>query len=316
MADIVLHSFLAASETDESSGEASMRVVQAIRYSPERVFIKEINLTSVIDSCYLAELSKLPDFNQIPAPGKAVLTALIRFVRCKLYPANYRLNNVALWDIIFLQSLHSHLLCGVADAAAPRVIGRWLDFNRSDNIAQLCQSSSMAVDAIHAGNLDAFKVLVLTEQRRTTGFALQRLPDLSGWTFLHLLASCSHLTDETTASFVQIMLSDGANVNAVDYAGCTALHVACEHFHLNAVLLLAEHPLACVTTKNARGQTPLHLFLGQLKSNRSVLDYQQLVRAVQALTPYEDYTALLQSCSPRTFQPGLLRGLLHSSREV
>ncbi|RYH31073.1 ankyrin repeat domain-containing protein [archaeon] len=316
MASFALHSFFQDISVTECNRQQGKDIIEAIKYNPDRVFIIEVNITSAVDVRYLVEISRLPDFNKVSATHKAVLAALIRFVRLRLYPSTCKLTNLALWDVAFLQGLHSQLLQRVADSAAPRVLSVWLDYNRADNIASLCRSCCRAADAISSGNLESFKALVQTERQRVASFALQQLPDLHGWTFLHLLVSCTQHTEEVAASFMEFLLSNSVNLNAVDYANRTALHVACEHFHLPAILLLATHPLSCVTALNSHGKIPLQVFLGQLKVHRHVPDYQQLVRVVQALTPYEDYTALLLNCSASSFRPGLLRGLLHSSREV
>lgn len=302
---------------DHESGEESAEdIVTAIKYYPERVSINTVTITDALDVKYFAEVSKLPDFNRLSASKKAVLVALTRFVRLRMHPATFKLTNAALWDLTFLQALHSQLINGVAESAAPRVISHWLDFNRADNITSLCQSSCLALDAVFSGNVDLFRSLVLSGMRHSAGFALQQLPDLNGWTFLHFLASCTHHTEAVILPFIDFMLNNNVNVNSLDYSDRTPLHVACEHFHVPAILLLAVHPLASVRVKNASGHIPLQLFLGQLKVHRVAPDSQQLLRVIQVLTPYEDYSALLLNSSSNCFRPGLIRGLLHSSRDV
>ncbi|KAL6702610.1 putative ankyrin-repeat protein [Coniothyrium glycines] len=78
--------------------------------------------------------------------------------------------------------------------------------------------------------------------------------DGSGWTAL--MMACSRRDAE---QIVHLLLSRGADVNAKNNNGQTALHFCASKVNLDiARTLLAEKPPASARTKDKRGQLPLH----------------------------------------------------------
>ena len=76
------------------------------------------------------------------------------------------------------------------------------------------------------------------------------------------------------------LIKNGISVNARDWAGRTALHLACSEGRLEAVSLLLKHR-ADVTAKDREGHEPLHDAC--LSGHRSIVDV--LVRAGATLSP-------------------------------
>ncbi|KAM8775451.1 ankyrin repeat domain-containing protein 27 isoform 2-T2 [Rhynchonycteris naso] len=76
--------------------------------------------------------------------------------------------------------------------------------------------------------------------------------DDRGHTPLHVAALCGQ------ASFIDLLVSRGAIVNATDYHGSTPLHLACQKGYQSVTLLLL-HYKASADVQDNNGNTPLHL---------------------------------------------------------
>ncbi|XP_045047889.1 ankyrin repeat domain-containing protein 27 isoform X6 [Desmodus rotundus] len=76
--------------------------------------------------------------------------------------------------------------------------------------------------------------------------------DDRGHTPLHVAALCGQ------ASLIDLLVSRGAVVNAVDYHGSTPLHLACQKGYQSVTLLLLHYKASADAQDNS-GSTPLHL---------------------------------------------------------
>ncbi|EHB09995.1 Ankyrin repeat domain-containing protein 27 [Heterocephalus glaber] len=76
--------------------------------------------------------------------------------------------------------------------------------------------------------------------------------DDRGHTPLHVAALCGQ------ASLIDLLVSKGAVVNAMDYHGSTPLHLACQRGYQSVTLLLL-HYKASAEVQDNNGNTPLHL---------------------------------------------------------
>lgn len=76
--------------------------------------------------------------------------------------------------------------------------------------------------------------------------------DDRGYTPLHIAAICGQ------ATFIDLLVSKRAAVNATDYHGSTPLHLACQKGFQNVTLLLL-HYKASTDVQDNNGNTPLHL---------------------------------------------------------
>ncbi|XP_001367751.2 ankyrin repeat domain-containing protein 27 isoform X2 [Monodelphis domestica] len=76
--------------------------------------------------------------------------------------------------------------------------------------------------------------------------------DDRGYTPLHVAAVCGQ------ASFIDLLVSKGAVVNATDYHGSTPLHLACQKGYQSVTLLLL-HYKASTDVQDNNGNTALHL---------------------------------------------------------
>uniref|UniRef100_A0A8D2L4N5 Ankyrin repeat domain 27 n=1 Tax=Varanus komodoensis TaxID=61221 RepID=A0A8D2L4N5_VARKO len=76
--------------------------------------------------------------------------------------------------------------------------------------------------------------------------------DDQGFTPLHIAAICGQ------ASLIDLLVSKGAVVNAMDYHGSTPLHLACQKGYQNVTLLLL-HYKASTEVQDNNGNTALHL---------------------------------------------------------
>jgi ankyrin repeat protein len=95
-------------------------------------------------------------------------------------------------------------------------------------------------------------------RRLTAAGANATLTQKNGTTALMIAAGGQG--DEAVLAAVQLCLEGGADVNAVDAAGSTALHRAAENGATAVIRLLAERG-AVLDVKNTRGSTPLDLAL-------------------------------------------------------
>ncbi|XP_021373839.1 ankyrin repeat domain-containing protein 27-like isoform X2 [Mizuhopecten yessoensis] len=97
------------------------------------------------------------------------------------------------------------------------------------------------------------KCAKLTAQHRTdVNLVTAYTRDDRGYTALHIasLNGQAHLID--------LLIKNGALVNASDYLSYTPLHLACQKGHQNIILLLVHFNADCTQT-DGEGNTPLHL---------------------------------------------------------
>ncbi|MBL7189342.1 MAG: ankyrin repeat domain-containing protein [Phycisphaerae bacterium] len=94
------------------------------------------------------------------------------------------------------------------------------------------------------------------------GISVESLDDSSFQTALHRAARVGH------TKVTQLLLDEGAKVNAIDWGCCTPLHYAIEGGYNEIVALLLEHG-ADVNLKNNTGQTPLDIALS--KGNKEII---------------------------------------------
>lgn len=72
------------------------------------------------------------------------------------------------------------------------------------------------------------------------------------------VSSLHYAAKNESPIIIEMLLNRGANVNAVDAAGCTLLHTAAASKRIKVIECLLEHN-AQVNAKNLVGETPLHL---------------------------------------------------------
>lgn len=104
-----------------------------------------------------------------------------------------------------------------------------------------------------------------TSQQESACKKFVNFPDLEGNTALHLVSK-SHLernllrffTPDRYQTILAILIDNGADVNAVNKAGDTPLHLAVKMDSDALVKILIER--ASVNEKNTWGETPLHIF--------------------------------------------------------
>ncbi|XP_069112832.1 ankyrin repeat domain-containing protein 27-like isoform X2 [Argopecten irradians] len=97
------------------------------------------------------------------------------------------------------------------------------------------------------------KCAKLTAQHRTdVNLVTAYTRDDRGYTALHIAALNGQ------AHLIDVLIKNGALVNASDYLSYTPLHLACQKGHQNIILLLVHFNADCTQT-DGEGNTPLHL---------------------------------------------------------
>ena len=90
-----------------------------------------------------------------------------------------------------------------------------------------------------------------------------------------------HIDEDGTLDAVRVALEAGADVNAVDETGNTALHYVADKGFPRVVELLAEHG-AGVNTANYRGQTPLAIVMRGRGNREAAPVTEALLRSLGA----------------------------------
>ncbi|KAJ5752442.1 hypothetical protein N7520_009359 [Penicillium odoratum] len=105
-------------------------------------------------------------------------------------------------------------------------------------------------------------VLTTLDPRRCTmllyATADPRIPDGSGCTILHLLGYHSHQGDPVNTTLLDLILSQGANINHTENYGKTALHAFAQNLRqVSAAKFLIEHGTD-FRVRNTLQETPFH----------------------------------------------------------
>lgn len=296
-------------------------IIHAIKYASHEVKIASCFLSEQIDLSYINELVMLPDYNTCYGYRKAVLVALWTYVRLRLFPLSRRDAGHSMLDITFLEALHSTILKGIVQQSMPRVALQWLRAFATDDVALvslIVEGPGAAMDIILTGDVESLKRQFALNAAQLHGWAQLQMPTLGGWTLLHYAASLNTMRLMVCQDIIPALLEHDIYVNAVDYACCSPLHVACQHFSLEVIKVLTALPKVNRKAVNREGRIPLQVFVGKLLTvpKGIQIDFRVVFAAIKSLLPFADAAYLLDNCSMHRFKSGLLACLLYPDREL
>jgi ankyrin repeat protein len=273
-------------------GQTVRDIVRAIQYEPQLVYFQhQQTLDSIELSTLIENLCQFPDFNNLPAGAKTLLMTLWSFVRRRITSISVHGNHKhSLMDLALVEIIHCHLMKSHMQSLWVRNIITWFTLvhnTEEEVIGVASQSMQDYLEVISNGDLASLRSMVATISPFFT------LPALNGWSLLHFTCSISEQTFRMR-DIIDILVQAGVSISTVDGSGCTALHIAAQHFNHAAIVALSKYPQLLGSVKDKNGRTALDTLANTVARRKvvSTISDEQMVALIKFLLPNNEISAL------------------------